>query len=85
MQRETKTSAEIRDEVDMMIRRALQARGCEESVVVGEPKYLASPDISGCNWYLDYISNAHAHLFDVGTALATVKRKWNLPARHKVS
>lgn len=77
--RELKSAEEIREEVNRIANTAVASAGKAGAVAVGAAMYLREPDATGCNWYLDFLGPLH--LNEIGTALRTVKGKWNLPRR----
>jgi hypothetical protein len=78
MPRELKTADEIRNEIVRIVREGIVAKGKEDTTEVGFAQRHPAPDNNGCNWYISHIRNAAHHMGEVGTALASVKKRWNL-------
>jgi hypothetical protein len=76
--REPKTAVEIRTELVRLIREGIEARGKVDNTDVGFALRHPTSKDDGCNWYISYLTNAADHMMDVGAALVSVKKRWNL-------
>lgn len=76
MPRETRTAAEIQDEVQRLID---MRKGDDEDIVAAHlPVPLAEPDEDGCNWTMLNFTGDRVHFSLVGVAVLEVQAKWNL-------
>jgi hypothetical protein len=76
--REPKTAVEIRTELARLIHEGIDARGKVNNTDVGFVLRHPAHDSNGCNWYISYLTNAADHMMDVGAAVVSVKKRWNL-------
>jgi hypothetical protein len=76
--RELKSANEIRSEVARIVREEISSKGKVDTTEVGFAQRHPAPDRNGCNWYISHFKNAGDHMSEVGTALASVKKRWNL-------
>ena len=78
MERELKTSDEIRAEIVRRVGERIRAMGGADLSSIGRPWLALAPDRDGCNWHVACFTNARLHRKEIAAVVADLRARWNL-------